>query len=39
MAGRNYSVRWNAEEFTSGIYIYRLFSKDYSETRKMVLIK
>lgn len=39
IAGGNYSVRWNAEKYSSSIYICRLFSNDYSETRKMVLIK
>lgn len=39
IAGGNFSVKWNAEKYSSGIYFYRLISKDCLETRKMVLIK
>jgi PKD repeat protein len=35
----HHKVFWNAEEFASGIYFYRLQANDYSETRKMVLMK
>ena len=34
-----YEVNWNAADFPSGIYFYSLRAGDYSETRKMVLIK
>jgi len=34
-----YEVNWNAADFPSGIYFYTLKSGDYTETRKMVLIK
>ena len=34
-----YEVNWNASNFPSGIYFYSLRAGDYSETRKMVLIK
>lgn len=34
-----YLVDWNAQKYTSGIYFYKLITKDYSETRKMTLIK
>jgi subtilisin-like proprotein convertase family protein len=34
-----YEVSWNASSFASGVYIYRLSSEDYSETRKMILLK
>ena len=35
----SYQVKWEASGFSSGIYYYKLVSGDYSQTRKMVLIK
>ena len=34
-----YEVEWNASGFSSGIYLYTIHAGEYSETRKMVLIK
>lgn len=34
-----YSVDWNASEFPSGVYYYRLKSNDFTETKRMTLIK
>ncbi len=34
-----YSLVWNAENLPSGVYFYQLRTSDYSETRKMVLIR
>lgn len=34
-----YSIAFNAEELSSGVYFYRLVTGDYSETKKMVLLK
>jgi uncharacterized delta-60 repeat protein len=34
-----YEANWNASNYTSGVYFYKLITADYSETRKMVLIK
>jgi hypothetical protein len=34
-----YKVNWDASAFPSGIYLYKLNSGDYSETKKMLLIK
>ena len=34
-----YSVDWNASNYPSGVYFYKLFTVSYSETKKMVLIK
>jgi hypothetical protein len=35
----NYIIEFNASEFSSGIYIYKLQSKEYSETKRMILLK
>ena len=35
----SYSVTWNASNFSSGIYFYRLQAGDFVQTRKMVLLK
>lgn len=35
----SYEVQWNAENFPSGIYFYKLSSIDFTETGKMVFIK
>lgn len=34
-----YSASWNAAEFSSGIYFYRIDAGQFSQTRKMILIK
>ncbi|RPI17289.1 MAG: T9SS C-terminal target domain-containing protein [Ignavibacteriae bacterium] len=34
-----YEVDWNAENYPSGIYFYKLQTKEYNVTKKMVLIK
>jgi hypothetical protein len=34
-----YSVDWNAVNFPSGVYFYRLTAGDFTETKKMLLIK
>jgi hypothetical protein len=34
-----YEVEWDGTNFPSGIYYYRLTAGDYSQTKKMVLIK
>ncbi|HEX2787246.1 MAG TPA: T9SS type A sorting domain-containing protein [Ignavibacteria bacterium] len=35
----NYKVQWSAENLPSGIYYYTLSTKDFSETKKMILVK
>ena len=35
----SYLIQFNAEELPSGIYLYRLLSGTYSETKKMLLVK
>ncbi|HEY5122662.1 MAG TPA: T9SS type A sorting domain-containing protein [Ignavibacteria bacterium] len=34
-----YEVTFNASEYPSGVYFYRLTTENYSETKKMILIK
>jgi len=35
----SYSVEWDASDFPSGIYFYKLISDDFSTTKKMILTK
>ncbi|MCE1164519.1 MAG: S8 family peptidase [Bacteroidetes bacterium] len=35
----NYSVDFNAAEFASGVYFYKLQSGDFSEIKRMILVK
>jgi|GEM_PF-3260805 hypothetical protein len=35
----NYEREWNAENFPSGMYFYRLESNGFSETKKLLLLK
>jgi len=35
----NYTVNWDAADMPSGIYYYRLKSKTFTETKKLVLLK
>lgn len=34
-----YEVDWDGTNYTSGVYFYKLISADYSETKRMILIK
>ncbi|RPI17456.1 MAG: T9SS C-terminal target domain-containing protein [Ignavibacteriae bacterium] len=34
-----YEVDWNASDYPSGVYFYRLITESFSETKRMVLIK
>jgi len=34
-----YKVQWNAEEFTSGVYFCKIQAGEYSDIKKMVLLK
>ena len=35
----NYSVKWDAKDFSSGVYFYKLVAGKYSETGKALLLK
>jgi photosystem II stability/assembly factor-like uncharacterized protein len=35
----SYEVEWDASNYPSGVYFYKLIINDYTETKKMVLIK
>lgn len=35
----NYEVNWNAKNYPSGVYFYKLFAGEFSHTNKMVLLK
>jgi hypothetical protein len=34
-----YNADWNAGKYTSGVYFYRITAGDYTETKKMILVK
>ena len=34
-----YETQWNASNYPSGVYFYKLTTNEFSETRKMILIK
>jgi len=35
----SYRVSWNAANYSSGIYLYKLTAGDYRETKRMILVK
>lgn len=35
----SYKIDWDARDYTSGIYLYKLETKNFSETKKMILLK
>ena len=35
----NYSVQFDASEISSGIYYYKLLTNNYSQTKKMIVLK
>ncbi len=39
IGGASYEVNWDASNYPSGVYFYKLTAGDYSLTKKMVLIK
>jgi len=39
LASGSHTVRWDASQVSSGIYLYRLETNDFVETRKMLLVR
>ncbi|MCP4581434.1 MAG: hypothetical protein GY839_07425, partial [candidate division Zixibacteria bacterium] len=39
MQAGNHQVIWDAEDFSSGMYFYKIQAGKYSESRKMLLVK
>ena len=39
MNAGSYSVDWDASNYPSGVYFYKITARDYSESKKMVLVK
>ena len=39
LSAREYEYDWDAGEFSSGIYLYRMQTANYIEVKKMVLLK
>ena len=39
LSSGSYEVDWTATGYTSGVYFYRLVTRDFSKTKKMLLIK
>ncbi|MFC2093521.1 YCF48-related protein [Bacteroidota bacterium] len=35
----SYEVNWNASEYPSGVYFYKLITEEFTNTRKMILLK
>ena len=35
----NYEVKWNAENFASGIYLYKIQTGSFTQTKKMIYLK
>jgi hypothetical protein len=39
LSAGSYKLNWNAVKYSSGIYFYRIISKDFTDTKKMILVK
>jgi hypothetical protein len=39
LSSGTYEVKWDGSNYPSGMYFYKLITAEYTETRKMVLIK
>lgn len=39
LSAGTYQVEWNASEFNSGVYFYRIGTEDFTETKSMILMK
>jgi len=38
-AAGSYEINWNAKDLPSGVYYYKLISENFSDTKKMILLK
>ncbi|MCX6162193.1 MAG: T9SS type A sorting domain-containing protein, partial [Ignavibacteriae bacterium] len=34
-----YEYEWNASDFSSGVYFYKLTAGDFTDTKRMILVK
>ncbi len=34
-----YSTQWDASNYTSGVYFYKMQTESFTETKRMILIK
>jgi hypothetical protein len=39
MNAGHYSVQWDASAYSSGTYIYRISTPEFTDTKKMLMIK
>jgi len=39
LSAGNHSILWNAQDIASGVYFYRLTAGEYTDTKKMLLVK
>ena len=39
MEAGSHTVTWNADKVSSGVYFYRITAKDFTETKKMLMLK
>ena len=39
LSAGSYEVDWNASDYPSGVYFYKLITEEFTNTRKMVLLK
>jgi len=39
MPAGSHTVKWQAEDLSSGVYFYRMTAGDYSATKKMILMQ
>ena len=39
LSAGTYKVTWNASDYSSGIYFYRVIAKGFTDTKKMIVVK
>ena len=39
MKAGTYKIDWDASNYPSGLYFYKIVTNDFSQTRKMILLK